>query len=187
MVKQNRKTFRESSKAQHPRNAQDQVKKEAPRSIPSTTLDSYLVQRTGWSSDFWFKWIGERIAYHSKPVDGSVHSESDVLAWVKDLAQYIFTTIYPMKIYDWSKMDGNIIVSSLLGLILTSWSVRIVRAKSYDGRRPVDVRRMMMQSLNFLHHAILDSIVNESCDHIYFPSQGWDPPFSPDAQDGAYV
>lgn len=106
---------------------------------------------------------------------------------MKDLIDAVWKSIEKMPCYDWNKMDGNIILSSLVGTILVLFACRITRAKSYDGRRPVEIRKKMMHSLCQTHHALFDIFVNESRDHIFCPSQGWDPPFSPDAQDGEYV
>ena len=150
-------------------------------------LDAYLRERTGWTSKFWFDWIGERIYHHSWEVEDSVHREGDITAWMRDLIQFLHDTIQPLPIYDWTKMDGNIICASLAGLIFTLWSCRIIRCKSYDGRRRVEDRRRMMHSLNRLHHMLLECMVNESRDHVYAPAQGWDPPFPPGALNGDYV
>lgn len=196
MAKQNRKAVRSRSKKEHPGDVQIEAKKKAsrkqtPNQNSATYIDSYLSQGTGWSSSFWFNWIGERISYHSKPVfqDGvrRVHDTTNTPAWLKDLVQFVHDTILPKEIYDWSKMDENIIVASIVGVILSHWSCRIIRAKSYDGRRPIEVRQNMMLALNQLHHTLFECMVNEAKDHIFCPSQGWDPPFAPGAQDGDYV
>lgn len=147
--------------------------------------EDLLIRSTGEGCQYWMDFIGAAIPKHTRPSDNPLHGSTESNLWLRDLADEVFARMKPY--HDLAKMDENIIVSSLVSLILTLWSCRVRRAKSYDPRRPLDVRRAMTGRLYDYHHALLDCIVNEASDHHYFPAQEWDPPFAPGAKDGDFV
>lgn len=148
-------------------------------------IEDILIKGTGEGCKFWCDYIGNLIPKYSKPTDNPLHGFTESNLWVRDLADEIWKRV--QERYDLTRLDENIITSKLLTLILGLWSCRIIRAKAYDPRRPVEIRQGMMKKLLEYHHALLDCISDESNDHVFFPSQGWDAPFAPNAKDGTFI
>lgn len=143
-------------------------------------VEELLLEGTGETADWWMNFIGERVVAHTDD-----KRSTDSGAWLKDVADALWGRVKPR--YDLTVMDENIICSSLASLIYTLWSCRIRRAKSYDPRRPLEVRKGMMGRLLGYQHALLDYMTDESRDHVYFPAQEWGPPFAPNAKEGGFV
>ena len=138
---------------------------------------TWLQTQTGKTDRWWLKRVGDLIAANSNHVT----RVSDVAAWSKLLVEEVVerTEVPPGS-------DGNMLHASVLGYLLTKWFVRLVRAKSYDPRRPVKVRRLMMRRLAGYCQEVTGFMVDESEDCVHFPKQKWDPPFAPGAKDGRF-
>lgn len=148
-------------------------------------VEALLFDMTGDGCQYWMDLIGSLIVKHTKPSDNPLHGSTESNLWLRDLSDELWSRI-PSR-HDLTKLDENIICSSLLSLILTLWSCRIKRAKAYDPRRPVEIRKRMLKRANEFHAALLACMTDESHDHEYFPKQEWDPPFAPGAEDGDFV
>lgn len=138
------------------------------------SVDEYLKVRTGEGAQFWMDRIGQLIHNNSDP--GT--RESDVKSWLGDLVSDLWAGMRHLPIYNWKTMDENIAISSVLGAILSLWSCRIIRAKSYDNRRPLEVRQNMMRRLLTFQRILFECTVDETHDHQYFPAQEWHSPFT---------
>lgn len=152
-------------------------------------LEHLLVFWTGEGKKFWLNWIGEKIGkYATGPkvkIKGNVHDTMKKgWRWLQDLSKEVWDrTVTRLP----DGMDENILCARITGLILTLWTCRIIRAKSYDPRRPAKVRRTMMDRFVDTGRFLIECVADESLDHAYFPSQEWDPPFPDSAKDGTYV
>ena len=135
-------------------------------------VDDFLKNRTGDGAQFWMDWIGNQIPKYTTE---NRLTQSDL--WLRDLSEEIFKRV--KQRYDLTVIDENILCSSIMSIILTLWSCRIIKAKAYDQRRQLEARQKMMSNLNDYHHALLDCMVNETMDHLFFPKQQWHPPFIP--------
>lgn len=148
-------------------------------------IDKLIEDGTGETCQFWMDFIGNMIQKHTKPSDNPLHGFTESDQWLIELSQELWKRVQPR--HDLTKMDENIICSSLMGLILVQWSCRVRRAKSYDPRRPVEIRKGMMKRFLDYQHALMDAMMNEENDHNFFPKQEWDPPFVPGAKNGDFV
>jgi len=137
-------------------------------------VDEYLKARTGEGSKYWMDRVGCLIASHTDEETKASRCDD----WMMDLSTLLWNKVKPLPCYDWSKQDENIVCASLMGLILTLWSTRVIRAKSFDLRRPAEVRKGMMKRLweyrDLNHEAMWDS----SKDKEFFPLQEWECPFT---------
>lgn len=135
---------------------------------------------TGKTDRWWLKRIGDLISENSN------HETrvTDVRAWSGHLLYEVVGAIESVKIP--KGRDENMIHASVLSCILMKWFVRLVRAKSYDGRRPLKHRKAMMKRLNAFCREVVGFMTDESEDHLHFPAQKWDPPFVPGAKNGVF-
>ncbi len=148
-------------------------------------LNRQLTDGTGYDAHWWMCLIGKYIGKHSRPSENPLHGFTESNLWLRDLADEIWTNV---KLHhDLTKIDENILCSKLMSLILTVWTCRIIRAKAYDPRRPIALRRIMLERANKYHHALLDCMVDESDDQLFCPEQDWETPYKQDAMDGTYV
>ncbi len=142
-------------------------------------VDKTLKKWTGQGAQYWFDRIGALIARTAKPVKGYAVSTCDPAQWVGELAREICKAAHP-KIP--TAADENITAARLLSLLLAGWFARIARAKAYDPRRPVKVRRQVMGRLQDYSEALLGVLTDESMDPSLFPAQEWDVPFAKNAR-----
>ena len=164
------------------------AKKKAPKKQPQQKpleryLDDALVKQTGDGVVFWMNWIGHAIARHcveSERFPG--RHEMTGPGWLEELVKEVWDR--SVKILDDPRYDENIVCSRLLSLILTMWSCRIIHAKSWDPRRPVEDRKRMAMTLLANQRALMDCLFDYTEDYVLFPDQPWENPFSPNATDG---
>ncbi len=147
-------------------------------------VEKWLKSETGYGSVYWLDYVGQRIKKHSKPVKGSVHDTTDPEKWLKDLVHYFWGI---MKTKDWQVRDENLACAATLSMILCLWFSRCARAKSYDKRRPIKLRKKAQERLITYWKAMLECFVDESRDPLMFPSQEWESPYDPNATNGTYV
>jgi hypothetical protein len=137
------------------------------------TVDEYLKTKTGEDAKFWMDWIGKNIAEWTDEET----KRTDCDCWMEDLASTVWAMIEPMPCYDWSVQDENIVTASIVGLILSMWSCRVINAKSHDPRRPVETRKEMLQKLSLYQTMLNQAMYNDSQDKVYFPLQEWESPY----------
>ncbi len=144
-------------------------------------IDKFFEKYTGGlDSVYWMNNIGEAIGRSAKPIKGHPGlSTCDPGDWLDEIIKELSKRV--TDLLDESR-DENIAVAWVLGTLLMLWSVRIIRAKSYDLRRPVKQRREMMGRFKQTAELLAEILADESMDAKYFPGQTWDPPFSPDAR-----
>ena len=142
---------------------------------------SQLLRMTGKTRLEWVGIIQTAIRRHSRPSSDPDHSETNALKWVHDLAKEVQATA-PKK----GQYDENMRLASIIALALTYWFSRVQRAKAYDPRRPVVLRRAALQRWHDFWRDMLDGAIFEAEDAELFPGQHWDPPWSEHAIDGHF-
>ena len=83
--------------------------------------------------------------------------------------------------------DGNMRMASILSYVLALWVLRLIRAKSYDPRRPVRLRQAAYFHRLGYANALFLAITDESLDPKMFPGQRWETPFDPYPTDGYFI
>lgn len=139
----------------------------------------------------WCKLIEALIRKHTRPLTAKEahkmgispkgHGETDPVKWIRDLAKDVKKNFPKSGMY-----DGNMLMAVRMSQILMFWYLRLQRAKCYDPRRPVKIRRFAMEKLMVYCSTIMMMIVDERFDAEIF-KQDWDPPFNPKAKDGVFV
>lgn len=144
-----------------------------------------LVDLTGEDGPFWVEFIQKGIVRHMKQTDDPNHPSVESNLWVRELADAVWDRV---KIFnDLTKVDENIVMAKTMSLIMALWTARLCRTKSYDPRRPVELRKMAIgRSIRF-GLAMTSCLLDESQDHRMFPLPEWDPPFDPNAKNGDFV
>lgn len=152
-------------------------------------VEDYLVQETGYGIAFWMEFIQKIITKSCKPnPDDPKHPLANPGQWMKALSGEVWKRFYKQyKKKGWGCGDGNIACSMLLSILYTLWSSRITRAKSYDPRRPVELRKDCLNGLVFYQKMVFQCMIDESRDPELFVGQEWDPPFAPNAKEGRFV
>ena len=152
----------------------------------------WIKEKTGRTESYWMRRIGTLIGKHSKGKVSvkykgrvCVHGTVEVLDWFADLSREVERAV--VKYLPSNKYDENMAFAAAMSFILMRWFVSLVRAKAYDGRRPVKGRQKMMNARMRFCIEVVRFMVDESRDHLDYPAQKWDPPFSPGARDGTYV
>lgn len=82
--------------------------------------------------------------------------------------------------------DGNIGAATAIALVLGAWSLRVARAKDFDPRRPLEIRRSAYGGWLRVAAAFTALTYDESYDPEAF-DQPWENPHHPDATDGDFV
>lgn len=147
--------------------------------------DAWLKSRTGKDFRWWNLFVGNAIARHARKTKKSVHDEVDVPDWMGDFTEELDRRV--SRLLPSNKYDNNMAFAASASYVLMRWFVRLARAKSYDPRRPVKVRRKMMGRLTEYCREVVGFMVDESGDADNYPKQEWDPPFAPGAKDGKYT
>ncbi len=140
----------------------------------------YLVRATGHSDQHWVHAAQALINEYTDWDESTGHGDSETEAWVVDLARDVVRSMR-------GGGDPNMGAAAALGLILVTWYARIQRAKAYDPNRPVKLRQRALEAHRDYVALVMDSVNDESRDHVYFAGQKWDPPFAPEAKDGEFV
>ena len=132
---------------------------------------------TGRGANYWLDYIGICARKTAKRIKrgrfkGGLTCEPQL--WLPELTRAVWRSMV-RKVPE--EVDGNIVCAKIMSLILTLWTCRIIKAKAYDARRPLKVRKMMMVKLTQYHRDLIDCVSDESQDQSYFPKQEWDLPF----------
>lgn len=158
------------------------------------TKDHLLRGYTGLDSKAWVDLIERLIRTYFDADPDNPHPECDDL-WIHNLVTEVhrrhrawmtrprrferFRT--PRQPY-----DGNISTALILATILSTWAVRLSRAKAHDSRRPLHLRRMALQRNRQVVAALHDAIYDETRDAEYFELP-WQYPYAADATSGEFV
>lgn len=110
------------------------------------------------------------------------HDETNVEKWLTRVARDVHRNAPKSGLY-----DGNMRAALVMGYVLLYWVVRCQRAKAYDPRRPVKLRRKAMERWINMAAAVSVMFTDERQDANIFPGQKWDPPFSPFAVNGDFI
>ena len=141
-----------------------------------SNINKILKSATGKNAVWWMNFIGTEISKCAKPIEGTDGLQTcNPIVWVSVVVKELWKELLPRIP---GPADENIAHARVLSLILTLWTCRIIRAKSYDPRRDPKDRKRIMKRGELYHHALLECIADESNDSKYFPAQEWDYPFS---------
>ena len=72
------------------------------------------------------------------------HGETDTLAWIIRLAEFVMREQKKRK----GSFDGNMAAAARLGQILVTWYCNVHRAKTMDPNRPLGLRRTAYRRLS---------------------------------------
>ncbi len=142
----------------------------------------WLAATTGHDGRWWVAKIQALITKHSRPTKDPRHGRTMTGKMIADLVREIEKTA-PTKY----AFDGNMRMANILSLVLATWYLRVHRAKSYDPRRPVALRKQAYFSRLGYAMALFRAIEDESQDQEHFPGQRWETPFDPYPTDGYFV
>lgn len=159
------------------------------------TKDQLLRGYTGRDSAYWVAFIEREIrATQFDEHPDAIHPPCDT-RWISTLVdevayQHARWMARPRRFERFRKprqpYDGNISTALILAAILSTWAVRLSRAKAHDSRRPLALRRMALDRNRQLVSALHDAIYDESRDAEYFELP-WQYPYAPDATSGSFV
>lgn len=165
------------------------VKKRSPirrrkkaKQVKQTKPTDWLSASTGHDGKWWVAKIQALITKHSRPTRDPWHGTTKTAHMVADLVREI-EKVSPKKV----RYEVNMHMASVLSLALATWYLRVHRAKSYDPRRPVKLRKAAyFQRLGYAA-ALFLAMEDESQDQEHFPGQNWETPFDPCPTDGYFV
>jgi len=169
--------------AKQRRQEREQAAKRAKQIVDQDHRDTSLLKHmTKRSRIAWLQYVNGVIAAHSTMrTSDPDHGASNALAWTADLMREIHAS-HPKK----GTFDGNMRQAAIAALVFALWYSRVQRAKAYDPRRPVVLRRAALATWRKFWHAMFDAAVYEGEDAEVFSGQHWDPPWSPHAVDGVF-
>lgn len=153
-------------------------KKKAKREKP---ID-WLSASTGYDGKWWVAKVQALIVKHSRPTKDPWHGTTETARMLSDLVREVERTA-PKE----GRFDENMRAASVLSLALATWYLRVHRAKSYDPRRPVKLRKAAYFNRLGYATALFLAMEDESLDQEHFPGQRWETPFDPYPTDGYFV
>lgn len=121
------------------------------------------------------------IKKHSRKTRDPKHDSTDPQKWMAELTKDI------MKSGLMGQYDENMRTASIMAVVLTLWYTRVHRAKIYDPRRPVEVRKRAYFVRQSFRENMFRMMTDESKDPTLFPGQQWETPFHPYPTDGVFV
>lgn len=95
----------------------------------------WLEKETGYSLEWWFRFVQESVVKNSSPSEDPKHDETDTRKVIEALTSLV-CNCPPMS----GRYDENMRVAMLLSFILGSWFVKICKGKSLDPKRPLQDR-----------------------------------------------
>lgn len=145
-------------------------------------LQDWLCEVTGHDRKWWVARVQGLITKHSKPTKDPHHAETATANVITDLTRDL------QRLWDGTgRFDGNMRTVAVLSIVLATWYLRVHRAKIYDPRRPVKLRRSAYYQRLSYAMAMFKAIEDESLDAEMFPGQNWEFPFSDHATDGYFI
>lgn len=147
------------------------------RRVPVDWLDHY----TGRPASWWVLLVQERInaTWRENPENPDHPISQPTVDWMPAIADEVR---YRARAHG----DENISSAMILGLVLTTWALRISRAKAFDPHRPLELRQLGYAGWVRYCAALNQAQVDESADPAMF-EQPWESPWLPDATDGDFV
>ena len=146
--------------------------------------ESWIESLTGKNATWWVSEIQRLITAHSyktkNPWHKATRKEKVMMGLVKLVRKHGMPRAGP-------QYDGNMRIACILSYVLALWYLRLHRAKSYDPRRPVRLRRAAYWNRLGYAQAMFMAITDESLDPTLFPGQKWETPFDPYPTDGFFV
>ena len=158
------------------------------------TKDQLLIGYTGLDSEAWVGLVQDLIAVYFKLEPDNPHPVCDA-QWLQMLVREVDERhrawmSRPRRFERFRKprppYDENISRAFILATILSTWAVRLSRAKAHDSRRPLELRRQALANNRRLVAALHDAIYDETQDADYFDLP-WQYPHAPDATSGEFV
>lgn len=164
------------------------------------TKDELLLGYTGHDSTYWVDHIQALIRIYFDAEPDNPHPECDPEQWMHALtssvvqqhAAWMAQPLAPRRFERFRKArlrepyDGNISSAYCVVIILTTWSVRLSRAKAHDARRPLDLRRKALDRNRAVVSALYDAIYDETRDAEYFDLP-WQYPYMAGATSGDFI
>ena len=128
--------------------------------------------------------IGE---YSTRPAESGPlkgHSRTNALAWVIALASELEQDA--RKRSEGEPYDGNMALAADLGMVLATWYACVHRAKSYDMRRPLEVRRDANTRVVQYRGQLEILMSSDVLMGLLFYDQPWNFPFGMGAAGGSF-
>lgn len=135
----------------------------------SSPTFSWLSKHTGRDTGFWIEFIQKKIA------EATTDRDTDVKKWLVELSREVELSIPAWR----PDFDENIRASAIMGLVLLLWHFRVRRAKCCDPRRPIGARRKAYEERRAFALVVMDAIMDDTYDSLYFPGQDWESPVDP--------
>jgi hypothetical protein len=166
------------------------------------TKDELIVGYTGLDSGAWVAVIQETIKTYFDAEPDNPHPQCETADWLPMVVRQIverhdehMARPLPRRPFERFRKarpprepyDGNMSGTLVVAAILTTWTMRLSRTKSYDPRRPVALRRRGLERTRANAAALVDCIYDESRDPEYFELPYWDNPMALVATDGDFV
>jgi len=144
---------------------------------------TWLHQATGKSPTYWLNLIQREIKKASRKSADPKHDETDVSMWMEALVLKVLELQAGIK----GKLDGNMRAAAVVSQILALWFIRVQRAKAYDPRRPIALRKKALVRWADYLTAMQRLGLDESADTRIFQTQRWESPWDPRAHDGDFI
>lgn len=113
------------------------------------------------------------------------HSETNTLAWVRELASVCQSQIIHRN--RGKDYDGNMALARVLGLVLCAWYAQIHRAKGMDPNRPLDRRIVFKQLAEFRAELAVATTDDRIMGEVWGHKQNWNFPLGRGARGGTFV
>ena len=143
----------------------------------------WLAAITGHDGRWWVARVQSFVTKHARPTRDPKHKTAEPEKIIADLTREIMKAAKKTNRVG----DGNMLAACALSLILATWYLRLSRAKSYDPRRPVRLRKAAYFSRLNYAAALFLAMEDESFDQGHFPGQNWETPFDPRTTDGYFI
>lgn len=116
------------------------------------------------------------------------HGSTNVHSWLHMLIEEVIESM-PISgsITGIPPYDENMRVASCVGMILSAWYATVHQAKCFDPNRPATTRRVAYNAFTEHRCAMFQHLTEMQPLPTYFPNQGWDFPFSPQARNGDFL
>ena len=162
--------------------ARQKIKRSKRRHKATEPQQQWVGAVTGKDRKYWVALVQKLIAKHSRPTKDPWHGVTATAKVIEALVKEIVKT-YPKQ----ERFDENMRMAAVLSYILATWYARVHRAKSYDPRRPVRLRKDAFMSRQRWAVAMFQTVIDESEDAEMFPGQKWETPWDPNPTDGFFT
>jgi hypothetical protein len=146
----------------------------------------WILKNTKKDAVRWFLDVQKCIAAHTSPprTRGKYkgHGTTDTKKWIDDLYWLIWRKRPKGKAY-----DENMYLAAAMGYVLVLWYTRIQRAKAYDPRRPIEIRKGAIDRIPHYLSSLVHDLLDDSIDAHTLAGQDFEPPYGRNATDGKFV